>query len=322
MPVFRHPLACLLPFALLGAPFAALAARVLTPEDLRQMPAAEAKAYVLARVAEQASRRARAHAGADDLTPPVLTAFNAAAKAKAGGMLNASFSATDDMSGVLVFNAYAYNSTGGSISAGAYDNLPLTKQKGAASGSINPYASPGSYTFDWAYLYDVAGNYTYLAGADLAALGNTVVTVTNATGYDATPPALSSGKVLTPTVSLSATHPGTNQAAYAGVELQATDAGGNVVSGLAWAWANFCLPDGSTCFSVYGNSYPTGQSRSTVKLGAQPGNYSNLTVGTYQLVSVQLVDNAYNVQYLTSTEFGGETDFSLYFPSTTITLKP
>jgi hypothetical protein len=323
MSVIRHPLVRLLPLALMAAPFAASAARVLTPEELRLLPPSEAKAYVLKRVAEQARPGRSARADAADVTPPVLTAFNAPAKVKAGATLNLRFSATDDVSGIQSLNAYAYNSAGAYIFAGAYGYLPATKLKSGANGQINPYTAPGDYTFEWAYLYDTAGNYSYLDAAGLAALGNTVVTVTNTTGYDATPPNLVSGTVLTPSLSLSATHPGTTQAAFAGMALRTTDVGNTAVSGLAWVWANFCLQDLSACFSLYGNNFTTGQSKTTIQLGGQPGNYGGQPTGDYLLAGVQLSDNANNYVYLYSTAFGGSTDFSKLFPAgTSIQLTP
>jgi hypothetical protein len=115
----RHPLARLLPLALLATPFAASATRVLTPEELRQLPPAEAKAYVLRRVAEQARQTGSARADVADTTPAALTAFSTAAKVKAGETLNVAFSATDDLSGIQSFTAYGFNIAGAAIVAGA-----------------------------------------------------------------------------------------------------------------------------------------------------------------------------------------------------------
>jgi hypothetical protein len=48
----------------------------------------------------------------------------------------------------------------------------------------------------------------------------------------------------------------------------------------------------------------------------------NSKPGVYELNSVRVLDRAANHSEYKSTKFGGETDFSQFFPSTTITLVP
>jgi hypothetical protein len=128
--------------------------------------------------------------------------------------------------------------------------------------------------------------------------------------------------VLTPALSLSTTHPGTNQPPFAAIKIDVVDSGNTAVAGIDRVSATFCLADSSRCISVTDNEASQHHAKSGfLRLGGQisPGYH---TPGVYKLHNVSLGDRAGNVQFLMSTEFGGVTDFSAYFPSTTITLNP
>ena len=155
----------------------------------------------------------------------------------------------------------------------------------------------------------------------LAALGNNVVTITNRFGVDAVPPTLVSGKILTPTVSLSAFQPGTSIPLYAGVQVKTKDSGDTIVSGLRYVSADFCMLDSSACFRVQTYPNAAGSPQGTYQMGSQPANWWP-SPGDYHLNYVYLEDLAGNTTYLTSTEFGGTTNFKKLFPSVVITLEP
>lgn len=307
--------------ALAGLAGHAFADKHLTPDMLRDMPPQQVKAYVLAQVQAQAQRRAQASPTDTDVTPPVLTKFSLAAAAQAGGFITGNVALTDDLSGISDFYAYGYGPNGQFVSVSLYENYPGKKESGTVSGSTNVYTQAGDYLFDYAYAYDAAGNYSSYDAAALAALGNNVVSISNSAGVDVQPPTLLGGKILTAKVSLSAFQPGTTLPAYAGVEVRSKDTGDTLVSGIRYASAAFCLLDGSSCFYLNANPRAAGKTASVFQLGSQPVYYGVAT-GEFHLRDLYLSDMANNSTSLTSTEFGGSTDFKLLFPSVVITLKP
>ena len=71
-----------------------------------------------------------------------------------------------------------------------------------------------------------------------------------------------------------------------------------------------------------GGSIETPSVRRDVRAGTEPGQYG-APAGSYQLRSLLVLDNAGNATNLTSTAFGGETDFGALFPGgTTIVVTP
>ena len=229
----------------------ALADKAITPDMLKDMPLPQVKAYVAKKIQEQAQRRARAGLTDADVTPPVLTKFSMNPTAAAGAYMTGTMSVSDDMSGFVNLYAYGYGTNGMFVGVSKNADYPSKKASGPIIGMVSPYAQTGDYVIVYAYAHDLAGNYVSYDAAALAALGNTKVTVTNNFGVDAVAPRLVSGKILTPTVSLSAFQPGTNIAVYAGVEVRTKDAGDTIVSGLRYVYGNFCLLDTSTCFQLY-----------------------------------------------------------------------
>jgi hypothetical protein len=236
-----------------------------------------------------------------------------------------SFKSTDDLSGVRWVAASARGPSGQQITVAYSEALPRNNVNGLMlSGSSLPYLEPGTYTFDTLYVFDMADNASLYGAAGIAVLGNSSFTVSNKRGFDTTPPALTSGRILTPKVSLSATQPGTEQPRYVGVEVEAVDHGNTATSGLLGAYMDFCLLDNSSCLTLESSDYGvvrTGDSGTTIRLGAQL-TYSPLPAGDYHIASYHGIDRAGNWQDLDSQEFGGETNFSDYFPSLIISIKP
>jgi hypothetical protein len=316
---FRHPFsaaawAALLPFAAWAAP----TPQAPSPQALQSLPAAVQQALVLKRVALQ--QQAAARAGLDTQAP-AMSRFSVADRAQAGGEAAARIAVTDDLSGFASFFAHAVEPHGGELRLFHAPSLPRARLHEQLELQIDRYARPGLYTFDFAYVSDAAGNYTYYDAAALAALGNNVVRVHNQTGYDLTPPSLIKGHLLTSQLSLSASHPGTSMPAYAGAQVQLSDVGGSVVAGLRWAVLSFCLADESSCFYLAEWREVQGLARDSLHAGGQPVYYTT-TPGRYRLRDVQVGDQAGNFQQYTSTAFGGDTDLSRFFPSEVITLTP
>jgi hypothetical protein len=284
----------------------------------------QAKAWLAAHAKATSSLQAIA---ATDTLPPALTVFNAAASVDVGvpgSAMVASFKATDDLSGVRQVYAWAYGPSGQYIDVSTSLAIPATKPSGKMhSNGVNGFLEPGVYTFQGGYVYDAAGNYQYVDGATLATLGKVTFTVKNKKGFDVSKPSIQSGKVVTPRISLSARHPGTDQPTFVQVTVSATDAGNTALSGVDYAVATFCLLDQSSCFSVFSNSGETVPMafNASLKLGGQITDMAT-PLGEYHLQSMTVSDYAGNYLYLYGTEFGGATDFGTYFPSTTITLVP
>jgi hypothetical protein len=73
-----------------------------------------------------------------------------------------------------------------------------------AQKSFSLYAQPGKWTLTGLALYGASGNTTYNANQLASLFPSVTLTVTNNGTPDTVPPSITSGKILTPTVSLSA----------------------------------------------------------------------------------------------------------------------
>lgn len=311
--------------ATLGTGLAAAAADPVDMEALRHMTAAQARTWAKRQIARQEATRAQRSTAKVDIVPPVLTAIEAPTSVDALAPASSFIviKATDDLSGVRWGYAYATGPNGQSVVAFLGMTLPSKKYDGGMSLSqLTPFSQPGVYTVNDVYLFDVADNMAHFDEAALAALGGrTSFTVTNTRGYDTKGPVLRTGKVLTPQLSLSSTAPGTTKAPYAAIQVSAADVGDTLVSGVTAIMAEFCIPDFSACFSVNADDMRDGTS-STMRLAGQISADFGQLPGEYHLRNLQINDYAGNDLFMVSTEFGGGTDFSAYFPSTTITLTP
>jgi hypothetical protein len=308
---------------------AALGASATEPAAVNPAVREAATARIKARMAQvKAAQTKLAPKAADsvDTTPAVLTAFNAtpAVDVNTPGIeMVVSFKASDDLSGASSVRAWAWGPVGQLVEVGADEILPSTKLTAKMrSNGLSPFLAPGEYRFVSASIHDHAGNYRTFDENELARLGQTSFTVKNKKGYDSVGPSLESGKVLTPQISLSAQHPGTNGAAFAQLTVVATDSGQSAVSGVHHAEALFCM-DYAHCFRLTSSAAQTVPlaASGTLKVGGQPFYYASVT-GDYRLATLTLFDYAGNMASYESIEFGGQIDFSTYFPSSTITLVP
>lgn len=329
MPLKTHVLRSMLLLVTLaaGGVSAEPMAPSLTVDELKQLPPA-----LVHRLLQRGWRApTRTSTQIDlDVTPPTLTAFHAkgrvSANAPADGVL-VEVKASDDQSGVSGIQAMAIGPSGHVISTNDTIVRPVKVYRGSLGDrfSLTGFDEPGTYTFTWAIVHDFAGNYTQYDQVALAALGKVTFEVKNSAGYDYLAPALAAGKIQTPRISLSDTVPGTDRPPFIGVSIDATDAGNTALAGVNSASAWFCTLDSSRCILAstryVAAVWPPGQAAAKVNMGRAlipdhdaPGNY--------HLYKVIIDDHAGNLTELTGTEFGGETDFSVYFPSTVLTIKP
>lgn len=259
-----------------------------------------------------------------DTTPPALLSFKPEAVADAtlpSGGFSIDLKASDDLSGVQWIYASAVGPDGAVLDFSGWEySAGKTLSRSLHLNSPWTYQRPGTYTFVSARLQDAASNAVDYDQAALAALGATSFTVKNKAGFDAALPRLVSGKVLTPTLSASAKHPGTELPAKAGVEIVAEDAGNTAISGVGYVSLDFCVISAEACFSLFSRGLEFKPSADPVKV--RVGASVPVTPGEYRLRIVNINDQANNSLVLTSTEFGGTTDFSAYFPSVVITVTP
>lgn len=286
----------------------------------------KAKAHAAQLRAQSKAERKRlgAQAGPEDVTPPVLTAFNVDPRVnlrKRGEEANVSWTLTDDLSGGYYVYAQLIGPSGQSTAIGRTIGYTDTSWHDAAVFSLDPSAEPGNWVVDYAWAYDMRGNWVEYDAAGLAALGNTVLKVGNKT-YDALPPSVVSGEILTPTVTLSKNPPGMPYSFGDDLKVRLTAqdaAGGAIVSGARTAYLYFCVLDAGSCshsLSLGATAGAWGDPHTTFTLGARltPGSYAT---GTYTLYYLQLQDSAGNWAQYTDINYGGDTDFSTMFPGGT-----
>jgi hypothetical protein len=309
--------------AAVAATTAAQAATLPTPELMR----AQARAQHLAHAAPDGRRI--------DTTPPVLAAFNAGTSVDArlaNSGVPIGLTLTDDLSGVAYVYVEAHGPHGQVIEVQRTFDYADRKARATLGLMLSSAAEPGDWQVTYLYAYDLAGNGLSLGQSALAALGNTHFTVSN-DAFDAIPPRLVRGRILTPSFSISKYAKGVPRGGpleSPGVGIKVTDDGGPGSAGVRSATMNFCMPD------EYGDCYDydfmlmadnasglPGDATTDLVLGADADYfYSTPTPGTYALESLVLTDFAGNTRTYTSTDFGGDTDFSKYFPTTTIVVTP
>ncbi len=321
----RLGLAAVLGALLQGAAFAEVP---LSDEALSTMAPQDRQTYLAKLIARQRANPGPMQGDNPDSVAPVLTAFNAGTKlnlGKAASPFAIAIKATDDSSGLRNLNFFATGPSGQVISGAIDPAFPSTSFAGYGGfGAVSQFLQPGVWKFTSANGRDWANNSFSVDEAGLAALGNTTFTVVNAGGYDLVQPSLTSGKLITGTVSLSAVAKGTSsEDPFVGVRLTTADTGTGAVAGVKSVAALFCqLVDPSKCFLLSGATTATGLAALTLNAKAQVSVARGNVTGDYTLNSVTVQDHAGNLVTLTSTLFGGATDFSAIFPGALIKLTP
>ncbi|GAA0743975.1 hypothetical protein GCM10009107_09050 [Ideonella azotifigens] len=261
-----------------------------------------------------------------DNVAPTLTAFSTGKtdldSSKGAAQLLVNFTASDDFAGVSqvtlwVQNATNYSSNFATFAVGYPDKTIKGKLAIDASN-----LSTGTWSITSLQVSDAAGNGRVYDAAALAQFGgSTSFNVVGASG-DTQAPTVVSGKVLTPTVSLSALQKGSySNQAMAGFSVTVQDTAEDKVSGVRMASATFCSPSAYDCLSFTNAESARGLGKAEIRMATTPYYYYQPT-GDYKLTTLSVTDFAGNSRMMTSIEDGGDTDFSTMFPSTTITLVP
>ncbi|MFO1341149.1 MAG: hypothetical protein U1F53_23490 [Burkholderiaceae bacterium] len=288
-----------------------------------------ATATLLALVAATAAHAGGAAPTVLDVTPPVLTSFNADTTlnlAKPTPPFSVQVKASDDLSGVRTLLFWASGPSGQRIPALVELAYPAKSHDGRVGfGTLfaGRLLQPGVWTITEARVEDAAGNHAEYDHAALAALGNASFTVLNKGNHDATGPGVTSGQVLTPVISLSSPAKGTaGLAPFVGIKVLASDTGNTALAGLAGAEAAFCINGDNPCIELRATPPGGAQASATLTLGAQVAAALGHVPGEYELCELGVWDQAGNATVLDSVACGGSTDFSLLFPTTKITLTP
>lgn len=307
-----------------GSVSTAAAAAPLSPAEVMALPKASYQRLVEASRKQAKTKRASERTTDLDTTGPKLKELNLSSSAnaqQAGERINYSFSATDDLSGVRWIGFVLTGPSGQQWTAYAEVGMPRTKASGRGGMGVSQWAESGEWIVTEVRGGDANNNYLQDPG-DLSALGNVRVQVRNTGGTDKVAPTLVSGQVLTPAVSLSQPPNGTEYGGpFVAISVQVQD-GGNSPSGVSWFTADFCDQWDSLCLSL--------NAQTNARVGVKNVTLQPYTVadevmtpaGRYRLSRVTITDTAGNTTQMVSTHIGGDTDFSLLFPSTTIDLNP
>ncbi|MBN8488175.1 MAG: hypothetical protein J0M20_10700 [Burkholderiales bacterium] len=301
--LYRSPASRAFALSTLFVAAAATAAPAIT--DLPHMaPAQRAEALAVLRAVRPL--------GALDTTPPSVVSLQAGTVVDAGKNMNqllVEVNVTDDLSGLLHTFMTARSPSGlHSVGTGQHPG-GWPSYKGAMSLRFGPFAEPGVWTITEVYGSDIAGNNFVCDATCLAALGGNLQFTVTGTKADATPPTLLSGRIATPVVSLSTPVKGTtDHLPFVRVQINTADQGG---SGTAGAYATFCLPDQSQCFSTWSENWVYAQKKSV--LYGSASTWVGLPTGVYLLKDVTLHDHAGGTRSYLGTAFGGSTDFAAYF---------
>lgn len=169
-------------------------------------------------------------------------------------------------------------------------------------GQFNPYSAAGTWTLTDIYIRDLATVYTHYDQAALTPLFNTLtLNLTNNGKPDTTAPLITSGELLTPTVSINS-HP------YFFANLGLSDD----VSGVVSAYVAV-RPPGNGSPVTYYKYLPLPLKKGTVKAFDYLGKQT--VTGTWTIYSVFACDVAHNCTYITSP-----TDIQNLFGTTTFEL--
>src|ERR1700682_1502714 len=146
-------------------------------------------------------------ASASDTTPPRLMSFaitpSPVDTSAAPANVSVNFMATDDLSGINVFQVSFVSPAGSSTLHGAVSLTPTTSASGSATVTFPQFSVPGAWTVGNAFLADAAGNSLALDSTGLEARGfPTKFTVTSKS--DSTPPTLGSFRFAPTSIDISA----------------------------------------------------------------------------------------------------------------------
>lgn len=316
LPIYMSASIVTLGGLLLGSVAAADPARP-SFEELSRMPAPQRIEYIRQQIERQSTKAIAS--GVLDTTPPVLTALTVASGVNAvaaRAQLPISLEITDDLSGVLYAWVDASSPSGqwaGAYFSNSYPSLEVALNLGM---NFTPFAESGTWKINYVSGVDAAGNYFSYDSRVLSFMGfKNTFTVANKGGSDLKPPALSSGTILTSSVSLSTPPQGTADGTppFVGAELNIVET--SPASGVQSAYMTLCRLEYDYCFGMSGYFEKYGVT-GLVQVGGQL--YSDIPAGRYYIDSVSIQDQAGNYTYLSSYD----TDFSTIFGTKGIAVEP
>lgn len=299
-----------------------IAAAAPAPADFMAMSKAQYQRFVQAGRSAQGAQRAMVGQTAPlDTTGPVISRLDLPATldaGRAGAQIVYSYTAADNLSGVRWLGIVLTGPQGQELTSYTEVGLPRTQVTGRAALFPGIWIKSGDWRVTEVRGQDQANNH-FQVPADLNALGNVVVRVSGGRPEDTLAPTLVSGKVTTPRVSLSTPPKGVEFGGpLVGLSLVTADTG---AAGMNHAYVELCASSGSC---IYLNATTNGV-LGVRQITLQPFTVADGVVdmpGVYELASVSLSDYAGNTRTYTSVLFGGDTDFSTLFPTTTIELVP
>jgi hypothetical protein len=151
--------------------------------------------------------------------------------------------------------------------------------------SLNEYQQAGIYKLTAATIADYVGNSTDYTEAQLASIfSRQTFRVINPGASDGTPPKVFSGKIVTPTVSLSAARP------VFAIDLTVSD----TVSGVANVSLVLTAPDGSFSTAAYGRSPSPITKTGTLRSAANFTYETDFPTGTWSITDINIIDYAGN----------------------------
>jgi hypothetical protein len=175
----------------------------------------------------------------------------------------------------------------------------------------HPMSRPGIWQVIRVWALDVAGNLMLCELECVRGItGNRHVFSVAGRTLDPLPPAVQAGRIETPRLHLSQPAPGTRDVMpWARLTLTVTDAGG---AGVQAAQASACTADGLNCLVLQAaDTTAFWRERRVMRLSGQ--TWAGMPRGTYRLHTLVMRDQSGNQTELLSSDFGGSTDFAVWF---------
>jgi hypothetical protein len=236
-----------------------------------------------------------------DVTPPTLTAFSLSPTSvntsDALAQVNATFTVTDNNSGVTLIKVYFINPSG-TVAISAFGSFPpAATQSGSLVLSFPQYSESGTWSVEFIEVDDAAGNSLFLTAQDVAALGFPTAVTVSSSAQDLTPPALTalsfSPMTISPSLGLGTVT----------INFMATDD----LSGVSLVYVAFCGPSG-TSGSISGTTYFT--PATSVKGSLAITFPQSAEVGTWTICGAEVRDGTGNVH-----GYGSQDLTALGFPT-------
>jgi hypothetical protein len=230
-----------------------------------------------------------------DTTPPRLINFaitpSPVDTASAPANVNVNFTASDDLSGINVFQVFFVSPTGSSTLRGAVSLTPTTSASGSATVTFPQFSEPGAWTVGGLFLADAAGNTLVLDSAGLEER-RFPTTFTVKSKSDSTPPTLGYFHFAPTSIDISGADVNVT------VSFQLTDD----LSGATTFQAAFLSPSGAVTETAATSFVPGTTVNSSTSVKIPRGGES----GTWTVTRVFLADAVGNTRILTIDDLAAQ----------------